>query len=189
MELSVRARILDGREMGWALARMAQEIVERNQGAENVAMIGIRTRGAPLAWRLARLVSALTGQEVPVGMLDITLYRDDLSALGPAPIVGRTEVPFEVNQKRVILVDDVLYTGRTVRSALDAVMDLGRPAIIQLAVLIDRGHRELPIQADYVGKYVPTSLQEVVAVNLQEIDGSDEVLILRKQTQGGGQTV
>ncbi|RDV81675.1 bifunctional pyr operon transcriptional regulator/uracil phosphoribosyltransferase PyrR [Ammonifex thiophilus] len=176
-----KAQILDAEGMRRTLTRMAHEILERNKGVENLALVGIRRRGVPLAKRLAALIREIEGQAVPVGALDITLYRDDLTQLSYQPIVYRTEIDFPVTGKRIILVDDVLYTGRTVRAALDALMDLGRPDVIQLAVLIDRGHRELPIRADYVGKNVPTSRKEVVAVMVKEIDGEDKVVIRERE--------
>jgi len=160
-----------------ALKRIAHEIVERNKGVDNVVLIGIRRRGVPLAKRLQKFLAEIEGKEVPVGSLDITLYRDDLNLRLDQPKVGKTEINFPIEGKDVILVDDVLYTGRTVRSALDALMDIGRPRTVQLSVLIDRGHRELPIRADYVGKNVPTSRKEQIEVRLEEIDGVDEVVI------------
>ena len=170
-----KATILSSDEIRRALTRIAHEIIERNKGAEKLAIIGVHTRGIPLAERLASKLSELEGVEVPRGMLDITLYRDDLSEVARQPIIRETQVPFDLANRRVILVDDVLYTGRTVRSALDALIDLGRPEGIQLAVLVDRGHRELPIRADYVGKNLPTAKHEVVKVKLQETDGTDIV--------------
>jgi len=166
-------------EMGMkrALTRIAHEIIERNKGVNNVAIIGIRRRGGPLAQRLALRIEEIEGIKIPVGILDITLYRDDLTTLAQQPQVHRTEVNFDINGKRLVLVDDVLYTGRTVRAALDALIDLGRPECIQLAVLIDRGHRELPIKADFIGKNVPTSRQENIEVYVKELDGKDGVLI------------
>lgn len=180
MKLREKAQILDHEGIRRALVRIAHEIIERNKGTENLALIGIRRRGVPLAERLAKKILEIEGSSVPVGVLDITLYRDDLSTLNPQPVVHQTQVDFPVAGKRIVLVDDVLYTGRTVRAAMDAIMDLGRPKVIQLAVLIDRGHRELPIRADYVGKNVPTSRREVVAVRLLEIDGEDRVVIMEK---------
>ena len=170
-----KATILSSDEIRRALTRIAHEIIERNRGAEQLALIGVHTRGIPLAERLAEKLSELEGVEVPRGMLDITLYRDDLSEVARQPIIRETAVPFDLAHRRVILVDDVLYTGRTVRAALDALIDLGRPEGIQLAVLVDRGHRELPIRADYVGKNLPTARHEVVKVKLQETDGHDIV--------------
>ncbi len=173
-----KATILDRDGIRRALTRIAHEIIEKNQGVQEVALIGIRRRGVPLALRLAEKIEQIEGAKVPVGFLDITLYRDDLTRLGPQPQLSRTEVPFPVTDQTVILVDDVLYTGRTVRAALDAIMDLGRPRAIQLAALIDRGHRELPIRADYVGKNVPTSSREIISVQLEDIDGQERVVIL-----------
>lgn len=173
--MTPKAIILTADEVRRALTRIAHEIIERNKGAENLALIGVHTRGIPLARRLAEKLSSLEGVDVPTGMLDITLYRDDLSEVAQQPIIRETQVPFDLRDRRVILVDDVLYTGRTVRAALDALIDLGRPAGIQLAVLVDRGHRELPIRADYVGKNLPTAATEVVKVKLQETDDVDSV--------------
>ncbi len=172
-----KSRLLDADAIRRALVRIAHEIVERNKGTTDLAIIGIRTRGAVLAQRLAREIQTIDGHAVQVGILDITLYRDDLSRSSPNPVVHATEIPFDITDLRLVLVDDVLFTGRTIRAALNALNDLGRPKRIQLAVLVDRGHRELPIRADYAGKNVPTRLQERVDVRLNEIDGSDEVLI------------
>lgn len=162
-----------------ALVRIAHEIVERNRGVGDVALVGIRRRGVPIAQRLARTLREIAGREVPTGALDITLYRDDLmrQAVGPQPVLRRTEIPFSIDDRRILLVDDVLYTGRTTRAALDALIDFGRPRSIQLVVMVDRGHRELPIRADYVGKNVPTSARQSVQVKLTEQDGVDEVAI------------
>lgn len=175
-----KAQILDKEGIRRALVRIAHEIIERNKGTENVALIGIQRRGVPLAGRLCGYIKEIEGRTVPVGVLDITLYRDDLTTLSHQPLLRQTSVPFPVKDKKIVLIDDVIYTGRTVRAALDAIIDLGRPKIIQLAALIDRGHRELPIRADYVGKNVPTSGREVVAVRLQETDQEERVLILEK---------
>ncbi|AKX93628.1 bifunctional pyr operon transcriptional regulator/uracil phosphoribosyltransferase PyrR [Neomoorella thermoacetica] len=177
MELMVKARIMDADKLRRTLTRIAHEILERNRGTENLVLIGIRRRGVPLAERLQKLIREIEGVEVPLGILDITLYRDDLTTLSVQPVIHRTEIPFNINGKKVVLVDDVLFTGRTLRAALDALIDLGRPQNIQLAVIIDRGHRELPVRADYVGKNVPTSRKEEIAVQLVEIDGVDQVLI------------
>lgn len=172
-----KARILDSDGIRRALTRIAHEIIERNKGTDGLVLIGIRRRGVPLARRLAEKIQQIEGKQLPVGLLDITLYRDDLTTLDHQPLVRKTEVDFSVKGKKVVLVDDVLFTGRTIRAALDAVMDFGRPYNIQLAALIDRGHRELPIRADYVGKNVPTSRREQVQVQLQETDGKDQVII------------
>src|SRR3954470_3569630 len=170
---------MDADRMGRTLTRIAHEILERNRGVEELALVGIRTRGVPIARRLARAIRSINGHEVPTGSLDITLYRDDLMRhpVGPQPLVRRTEIPFSIDDKKILLVDDVLYTGRTIRAALDALIDFGRPKSIQLIVLVDRGHRELPIKADYVGKNLPTSSSQSVQVHLLEIDGRDEVEI------------
>jgi pyrimidine operon attenuation protein/uracil phosphoribosyltransferase len=173
-----KAQILDQEGIRRSLTRIAHEIIERNKGTDNLALVGIRRRGVPLAERLAERIMDIEGRRVPVGILDITLYRDDLSTLAHQPLVRSTEIPFAVGGKIVVLVDDVIYTGRTIRAALGALIDLGRPKVIQLAVLIDRGHRELPIRADYVGKNVPTSKKEEISVRLQEIDGEERVIIL-----------
>jgi pyrimidine operon attenuation protein/uracil phosphoribosyltransferase len=170
---------MDADRMGRTLTRIAHEILERNRGVEELALVGIRTRGVPLARRLAQAIHEISHHEVPTGALDITLYRDDLMrhAVGAQPFVRRTEIPFSIDDKRILLVDDVLYTGRTVRAALDALVEFGRPRAIQLVVLVDRGHRELPIKADYVGKNLPTSASQSVQVHLREIDGGDAVEI------------
>ena len=171
--------VMDAERMGRSLARIAHEILERNRGVEELALVGIRTRGVPLARRIARAIHLINGHDVPTGALDITLYRDDLMrhAVGPQPVIRKTEIPFSIDDKRILLVDDVLYTGRTIRAALDALIEFGRPKSIQLVVLVDRGHRELPIKADYVGKNLPTSLSQSVQVRLTEVDGRDEVEI------------
>jgi pyrimidine operon attenuation protein/uracil phosphoribosyltransferase len=170
-----------------ALVRIAHEIVERHRGVDDVALVGIRRRGVPLAQRLARSLLEITGREVPTGALDITLYRDDLmrQAVGPQPLLRRTEISFSIDDRRILLVDDVLYTGRTIRAALDALIDFGRPRSIQLVVLVDRGHRELPIKADYVGRNVPTAARQSVQVKLAEEDGADEVAIEDVAGEGG----
>ena len=176
--------LMDRERIGRSLTRIAHEIVERNRGVGDLALVGVRTRGVPIARRLAASLRDITGIDVPTGALDITLYRDDLmkTAVGPQPIVRRTEIPFSIDGRHIVLVDDVLYTGRTIRAALDALIDFGRPSTIQLVVLVDRGHRELPIKADYVGKNVPTSRRETIHVRLAEIDGTDEVTL--DQTEG-----
>ena len=168
---------MDADAMRRAIVRIAHEIIERNKGVDNVVLVGIRTRGVPIAERLAAAIKEIEKVELPVGMLDITLYRDDLSTLAYNPVCHGTEIDFDVDGKTVMLVDDVLYTGRTIRCALDAIIDMGRPKAIQLAVLIDRGHRELPIRADFAGKNVPTSHKEAIEVYLAEQDGVDEVAI------------
>ena len=160
--------------------RIAHEILEKNKGTQGLCLIGIRNRGVFLAHRLAECIKKIENTDVPVGALDITLYRDDLTLISQQPVVHKTEIDFDISDKNVILVDDVLYTGRTIRAALDALIDFGRPKSIQLAVLIDRGHRELPIRADYAGKNIPTSKDESVEVRLSEVDGIDEVAIVEK---------
>ncbi|WP_374721936.1 bifunctional pyr operon transcriptional regulator/uracil phosphoribosyltransferase PyrR [Peribacillus tepidiphilus] len=174
-----KAIVLDEQAIRRALTRIAHEIIERNKGIEGCVLIGIKTRGIFLAKRLAERIKQFEGKEIPVGELDITLYRDDLSTKthDGEPLVKGSDIPVEINNKKVILVDDVLYTGRTVRAAMDALVDMGRPSQIQLAVLVDRGHRELPIRADYVGKNVPTSQAEKIAVHLSEVDSKDQVSI------------
>ncbi|HWB29144.1 MAG TPA: bifunctional pyr operon transcriptional regulator/uracil phosphoribosyltransferase PyrR [Vicinamibacterales bacterium] len=169
--------VMDADRMARSLTRMAHEIVERNRGVEDLAFVGIRARGVPIAARLAKEIKSITGVDVPTGALDITLYRDDLAlhAVGPQPVIRSTDVPFSIDDRLILLVDDVLYTGRTIRAALDALIDFGRPRAIQLVALVDRGHRELPIRADYVGRNIPTSRQQSVQVRLAEIDGRDEV--------------
>ena len=171
--------LLDKAAMKRALIRMAHEIVERNQGVKELALVGIHTRGVPLAQRLADMIYEIEGEKIPVGTLDVTFYRDDLSRIGFSPVVRRTQVPFSIDGLNIVLVDDVAFTGRTIRAAMDALMDLGRPERIQLAVLVDRGHRELPIKADFVGKNIPTSRQEDVSVLLEEMDQGEEAVILR----------
>jgi pyrimidine operon attenuation protein/uracil phosphoribosyltransferase len=179
-ELIQKAKILDADRIRRMIDRMAHEIAERQKDLQGLALIGIRTRGVPLAARLAARLGDLVTSSFPVGTLDITLYRDDLSTVAPQPLLKKTEIDFDLNGRTVLLCDDVLYTGRTIRAALDGVIDLGRPRAIRLAVLIDRGHRELPIEANYVGKSVPTSSRETIQVTFQETDGADEVWILEK---------
>lgn len=168
---------MDEAAINRALTRIAHEIIEKNKGVKDVVLIGIQRRGVPLANRLANNIKKYEGVEVPVGILDITLYRDDLSALAEHPVINSTDIPFDINGKIVVMVDDVLYTGRTARAAMDALIDLGRPKAIQFAVLVDRGHRELPIRADYVGKNLPTSRSEVVNVQVMEVDKVNKVTI------------
>jgi len=172
-----KAEIIDGEGLRRAITRIAHEIIEKNGGAEDLVLVGIRRRGVPLAQRIAAKIREFEEVQVPVGALDITLYRDDLRTIAHQPVVGPTEVPVDVEGKVVILVDDVLFTGRTARAALDELIDLGRPRAIQLAVIVDRGHRELPIRADFVGKNVPTSRREVIMVKVSEIDRQDGVFI------------
>ncbi|MCR5175962.1 MAG: bifunctional pyr operon transcriptional regulator/uracil phosphoribosyltransferase PyrR [Anaerovibrio sp.] len=169
--------LMDEQGMFRALVRISHEIVEKNKGVENIVLVGIRSRGVPLAERIADAIENIEGNRPPVGVLDITLYRDDLSTLSYQPIVRPTTMPVDLDGKIIVLVDDVLYTGRTIRAALDAIIDMGRPKAIQLSVLIDRGHRELPIRADYVGKNVPTSSKESVTVKVYELDEEDKVVI------------
>jgi pyrimidine operon attenuation protein / uracil phosphoribosyltransferase len=178
--MNVKKRLLDAARMNRAIRRMAIEIVERNRGIDDLMIVGIRSRGVPIGERIAKEIEQLEGQAVPFGIIDITLYRDDLTTIAPQPVVKPTKLPEPIDDKIVVLVDDVLYTGRTVRSALDALIDFGRPKAVQLAVLVDRGHRELPIHADVIGKTVPTDADEVIKVKLTETDGEDEVLIMEK---------
>ena len=181
MVLRDKAKIMDTEQLDKTLTRIAHEIIEKNKDIERIAIVGIRTRGAFLAERLANKIKDIGKKEVRVGILDITLYRDDLTMIAEQPVVHKTEIEFDIQDKIVVLVDDVLYTGRTIRCALDALIDFGRPKGIQLMVLIDRGHRELPIRADYAGKNIPTSQKEVVQVKIAEIDGVDEVIIEEKE--------
>jgi len=175
--LTDKTVLMDSEGIRRALTRISHEIVEKNKGVENIVLVGIRTRGVPIAERIAASIERIEGTKPPVGVLDITLYRDDLSTLSYQPIVHPTELPVDITGKTVVLIDDVLYTGRTIRAALDALIDMGRPKTIQLAVLIDRGHRELPIRADFVGKNVPTSSHEVVSLQLKDTDGAEKVVI------------
>lgn len=180
MELREKTKLMDKEAIERALERIAHEIIERVKSIDELAIIGIKNRGAYLGERLADKLAQIAGKRPAVGALDITLYRDDLTQVAEQPVVHATEIDFEIDGKKIVLVDDVLFTGRTIRCALDALIDFGRPSAIQLAVLVDRGHRELPIRADYVGKNVPTSLKEVVEVRLEEPDGKDEVVICEK---------
>jgi pyrimidine operon attenuation protein/uracil phosphoribosyltransferase len=173
-----KVKIMEEDDIRRAVQRIAHEIVERNKGAERLALVGIRTRGVPLSGRICEAIARIEGAEVPTGRLDITLYRDDLHILSQ-PVVKETHLPGDIEGKNVVIVDDVLYTGRSVRAAMDAIIDFGRPATIQLAVLVDRGHRELPIRADFVGRNLPTSAGEKVKVCLKEVDGEDAVYIVR----------
>ena len=175
-----KAKILDRDAIARAITRIAHEIVEKNKGVADLCLVGIRNRGVYLAQRLANCIKNIEGKVVPTGALDITLYRDDLALASGQPLVRKTEIDFDITGKNLILVDDVLYTGRTIRAALDALIDFGRPKSIQLAVLVDRGHRELPVRADYAGKNIPTSKDETVEVRLQETEDRDEVVIIEK---------
>jgi len=178
-----KSQLMSASEIDRTLVRLAHEILERNPVLERLAFVGIRRRGVPLAQRLARKISELEQFDIPVGTLDINLYRDDLSTVGVTPVVSATDIPFPVAGKDIILVDDVLYTGRTIRAALDALFDQGRPASVQLLVLIDRGHRELPIEARYVGRMVQTTKDEIVEVKLQETDGVERVLLVERTSE------
>ena len=175
-----KAIIMDSQAIRRAITRISHEIIEKNKGVSDVILVGIRTRGVPLAHRIAEMIQSIEGTKIPVGILDITLYRDDLSTLNEQPIVHSTEIPLNISGKTLVLVDDVLYTGRTIRSALNALIDLGRPNSIQLAVLIDRGHRELPVRSDYVGKNVPTAQREIIKVELSEEDQKEQVVIAER---------
>lgn len=175
--------LMDDQAIRRAITRISHEIIEKNKGIEDLLLVGIRTRGVPLARRIATMIQSIEGKDIPVGILDITLYRDDLSSLSTQPVVNSTELPGDISGKNIILIDDVLYTGRTIRSALDALIDLGRPKRIQLAVLVDRGHRELPIRADYVGKNVPTAQKELIRVELTESDEKDQVVIAERTSE------
>ncbi len=177
MTFKEKSRVMNPQLIQKALKRMAHEIIEKNKGTEQLAIIGIRSRGAYLAKRIAENIEQISGQAVAQGVLDVTLYRDDLNKALKQPEVQKTEINFDITGKKIVLVDDVLYSGRTIRAALDALIDFGRPEYIQLAVLIDRGHRELPIRADYIGKNVPSASREQIQVRLEEIDGKDEVIV------------
>ena len=176
-----KAKILDKETLNRTIMRMAHEILEKNKGTKELCLVGIRNRGVYLARRLADCIESIEKERIAVGALDITLYRDDLTLVAAQPLVRKTEIDFDLTDKNIVLVDDVLYTGRTIRAALDALIDLGRPKSIQLAVLIDRGHRELPVRADYVGKNIPTSQSEAVEVRLEEVDGQDEAVIMERE--------
>jgi len=179
--MKIKSKIADAQQISRSITRLAHEIIEHNRGAANLCIIGIRTRGDFLAKRITEKISEIEKIPVPLGSLDITLYRDDVRQKLKLPELKRTEVHFDITDRNVVLVDDVLFTGRTIRSALDALIDIGRPTTIQLAVLVDRGHRELPISADYVGKNQPTSFKEAVVVHLAEVDGSDEILLVEDE--------
>ena len=180
MRVVEKSQLMSATEIDRTLQRLAHEIAERSGGAANVVLVGIRRRGVPLAERLARVMKSIGGAEVPVGALDITLYRDDLSLVAPQPIVQSSDIPFSVDGKVLILVDDVLYTGRTIRAAMNGLFDLGRPQRIQLCVLIDRGHRELPIEASFVGRHVQTSDTEIIEVRLSEVDREERVMLVER---------
>ncbi|MEL7597474.1 MAG: bifunctional pyr operon transcriptional regulator/uracil phosphoribosyltransferase PyrR [Clostridiaceae bacterium] len=175
--MEFKSILLDEKAIKRTLKRISHEIIEKNKGVEDIVLIGIQRRGVPIAKRIAKLIEEFEEESVQVGCVDITLYRDDLTELGEQPVVNNEEIEIDVKDKKVILVDDVLYTGRTARAAMEAIIDRGRPANIQLAVLVDRGHRELPIRADYVGKNVPTSKKEIISVNVDEVDQEDSVQI------------
>lgn len=181
MNLEKKAIILDNDGIKRTLQRISHEIIEKNQGVEDLVVVGIRTRGAYLATRIAENIKEIEGAAVPVGAIDITMYRDDLTEVAEQPVVHATEIDFDINRKKIILVDDVLFTGRTVRCALSELIDFGRPANIQLAVLIDRGHRELPIRPDFVGKNIPTTKKQSVEVKLEEMDDTEEVVVLEEK--------
>ncbi len=176
--MKVKSELMDQEGITRTLLRLTHEILEKNKEIKNLAIVGIRNRGDCLARRIIKSIQEIEGIEIPLGVLDITLYRDDFQRITDRPIVQVTDIPFDITDKRVVLVDDVLYTGRTIRAALGALIDYGRPALIQLAVLVDRGHRELPIKADYVGKNVPTASGEEIQVKLSEVDGEDKILLL-----------
>ncbi|MCY6370339.1 bifunctional pyr operon transcriptional regulator/uracil phosphoribosyltransferase PyrR [Clostridium ganghwense] len=175
--MEFKSVLLDDKAIKRTLKRISHEIIEKNKGVEDIVLVGIQRRGVPIAHRIAKLIGEFEGESVQVGCVDITLYRDDLTELGEQPVVNNEHIGIDVKNKKIILVDDVLYTGRTVRAAMEAIIEHGRPANIQLAVLVDRGHRELPIRADYVGKNVPTSSKEIISVNVEELDKEDSVVI------------
>ena len=176
--LREKGRLMSASEIEHTLVRLAHEIVERNNGCANLGLIGIKRRGVPLAQRIAKLIATIEKSPVDTGVLDISFYRDDLSTAGPRPVVEKGDIGFDVNGRDIILMDDVLYTGRTIRAALDALFDQGRPKSVQLLVLIDRGHRELPIEARFIGRTVPTSRKEIIEVKLREIDSDEQVILV-----------
>jgi pyrimidine operon attenuation protein/uracil phosphoribosyltransferase len=184
-KLRLKGRLMSASEIERTLVRLAHEIVEKNGGAENVGLIGIKRRGVPLAERIGALIGTIEKKRIDTGVLDISFYRDDLTTSGPRPTVNKGDIGFDVNGRDVVLMDDVLYTGRTIRAALDALFDHGRPKSVQLLVLIDRGHRELPIQATYTGRSVPTSSREIIEVKLREVDGDEQVLLVELTDQAG----
>jgi pyrimidine operon attenuation protein/uracil phosphoribosyltransferase len=181
MRLIEKATVMERDEIERVITRLSHEIAEKNKDMKDVVIVGIRTRGVPLSERIAKNLSRIGGDEIPIGVLDITLYRDDLTMISPQPVVKETQIPFDIAGKKVILVDDVLYTGRTIRCALEALLDFGRPERIQLVILVDRGHRELPISADFVGRELPTSDTEIIEVRLKEVDGEDRVIICERE--------
>jgi len=181
LEFKLKTQVMDAAGINRALSRLASQIVERNRGTQDLLLIGIRRRGVPLAERIADKIAQLEGTRPPTGQLDITLYRDDLSTVGPRPVVNRTDIPVDVTDSTIVLTDDVLYTGRTVRAALDELVDFGRPRKVELAVLIDRGHRELPIQADYVGQHLQTTDDEIVKVMLEDYDEDERVIVVERE--------
>lgn len=181
MDFKLKAQVMDAEGINRTLSRLALQIVERNHGTADLLLVGIRRRGVPLAERLADRIEQLEGVRIPTGQLDITLYRDDLSTVGPRPVVNKTEIPGNVTGRTIVLVDDVLYTGRTIRAALDELVDFGRPSRVELCVLIDRGHRELPIQADYIGKYVQTTDAEIIKVMLTDYDEDEQVVVVERE--------
>ncbi len=181
MDFKLKAQIMDAAGINRTLSRLALQIIERNHGTADLLLVGIRRRGVPLAERLADKIEQLEGVRTPTGQLDITLYRDDLSTVGPRPVVNKTEIPGNVTGRAIVLIDDVLYTGRTIRAALDELVDFGRPSRVELCVLIDRGHRELPIQADYVGQYVQTTDAEIIKVMLTDYDEEEQVVVVEKE--------
>lgn len=181
MRVVEKTQLMSATEIDRTLQRLAHEIVERSPELDHLALVGIRRRGVPLAQRLARNIATILGREIPVGSLDITLYRDDLSTVAPQPVVQASQIPFPVDGRDIVLVDDVLYTGRTTRAAMNGLFDLGRPRRVRLCVLIDRGHRELPIEASFVGRHVQTTAQEIIEVRLQEVDGEERVMLVERQ--------
>jgi len=181
VRLREKAQLMSPSEIERTLVRLAHEIIEKNNGIENLGLVGVRRRGVPLAQRLGAIIQRIEKEAVPVGTLDITLYRDDLSTVGPKPVVQKSELGFDVGGKTIILIDDVLYTGRTSRAAMDALFHYGRPRLVQLCVLIDRGHRELPIEATYIGRKVQTTASEIIEVKLREVDDSEKVLVVERE--------